>query len=188
MNILEELLKLKLRNDNIEFNILLDEFIILMKHTNTNNITKSECLTYNDFFLNYEELVDIIITYKNNYKDETQINELIGELNKFLDFDISNINNINELKIFFDIIYKRIELLNEHISKWSNYFIKLKKALSNIKVADAKINNEDVQFIYDAKTDESQKYIDDLIYVYNNYTNKEYIEYKQILMNDIKID
>ena len=60
--------------------------------------------------------------------------------------------------------------------------------MSKMRISDAKIAEEEMQNLYDAKTPDSQIVIDALYDKYETLGQEAYIQYKQELTYNIKID
>lgn len=173
---------------SLTFEVFLNNFIALMNTANTRVFTKFECPTNNDLFVKYDEFTDIMIGYKSTYKDEGKINEVVGILNSYLAIDITNMSYEIELTPFYIESVAKLQLIYEHIDSWILYFARLKKLMSKVRIADAKVAEEPMQNLYNAKPIESRIIIDTLYNKYNIYGQEAYTEYKQELMFDIKID
>ena len=173
---------------SLTFEAFLDNFIGLMNTPNTRIFTRFECPTNNDFFLNYEEFTDIMIGYKTTYKDEEQINTVVGLLNEFIDINITGMSSQLELTPYYNNTISKINLIYTHIDSWIAYFARLKKLMSKMRISDAKIAEEEMQNLYDAKTPDSQIVIDALYDKYETLGQEAYIQYKQELTYNIKID
>ena len=74
------------------------------------------------------------------------------------------------------------------IDNWNEYFKKLKKLMAKMKISDAMVDEEDCVNLYDSKPLLSRNDIDAMYDVYINNNKEVYIEYKQELLYEIKID
>lgn len=173
---------------SLTFEALFEPFKSLMNAPNDRTFTKFECPNNNSFFVKYDVFTDIMIGYKNTYKDINKIDEIIGVLNDFLDINISEYTTKYELEPYYILTQEKLALIYNTIDGWTAYFERLKKLMSRIRIADSKVEGENYQNMYNAKPAESQIIIDEL---YNTYTvggKESYAEYKQELMFEIKID
>ena len=180
-------LNLVLEKD-LELESFLDSFISSLNTANPKTITRFECPTNNDFFLKYDEFTDIMIGYKDTYKDNTDINTAIGLLNEFLLIDLSTMFSKNILESYYNNYISKINLIYSTIDAWVAYFDRLKKLMSKIKIADAFVAEEECQNMYNAKPLESQTDIDELVNIYDTTGQDEYVQRKQELLFQIKID
>lgn len=172
---------------NLEMETLLNSFISSLNSANPKIYTKYECPTNNDFFLKYDEFTDIMIGYKNCYKDENAINSKIGELNTFLELPSNTYKTKIEIQSFFNIYTTKINFIYLMIDDWVIYFDRLKKLMSKIRISDSKVQGEEYQNMYDAKPTESQTIIDSIYSVYENSGQEQYAIHKQDLLYEIKI-
>lgn len=173
---------------SLEFEALFAPFKALMNTANDRTLTKFECPTNNSFFAKYDIFTDIMIGYKNTYKIQDKMNDIIGLLNDFLKIDISNYSTKYELEPYFTETQSKISLIYSTIDDWTAYFERLKKLMSKMRIADAQVEEENCQNMYDAKPIESQEIIDTMFNTYVDFGREAYTEYKQELMFEIKID
>ena len=166
----------------------LNTFITSLNSANPKQITRFECPTNNDFFSNYDVFTDIMIGYKSSYKDETDINTKIGLLNEFLLVEIDLLITKNNFNNYYIEYNNALNLIYSTIDEWVAYFERLKKLMSKMRIADAYVEEEECQNLYDAKQIESQEDIDFMYNVYLENNKEVYIEYKQERLFEIKID
>ena len=173
---------------SLGFESLLNSFKSLLNIANERQLTRFECPTNNSFFAKYDIFSDIMISYKNTYKIEDKMNDIVGLLNSFLIIDISEYSTKYELEPYYINAQEKITLIYNTIDDWTAYFERLKKLMSKMRISDAKVEEENCQNLYDAKPLASQQVIDAMYNTYVVSGREGYTEYKQELMFNIKID
>lgn len=173
---------------SLEFESMLNSFKSLLNTTNDRQLTRFECPTNNSFFAKYDIFSDIMIGYKNTYKIEDKMNDIIGLLNGMLSIDISGYSTKFELEPYYMNVQDKIALIYNTIDDWTAYFERLKKLMSKMRISDAMVEEENCQNLYDAKPLASQQVIDAMYNTYVVLGREGYTDYKQELMFDIKID
>lgn len=172
---------------DVELETIFNNFINSLNSENPKILTRFDFPTNNDFFNKYDDFTDVMIGYKNCYKNEEYINDVVGELNIFLRINTDNLINKNNFSDYFNDYNTKISLIYSETDKWIEYFKRLKKLMSKIKISDALVNDEECQNLYDSKSEDSQNDIDVIYDVFLNNNLEVYSMYKQERLYEIKI-
>lgn len=172
---------------DIELETIFNNFINSLNSENPKILTRFDFPTNNDFFNKYDDFTDVMIGYKNCYKNEEYINEVVGGLNIFLRINIDNLITKNNFSDYLNDYNAKISLIYSETDKWIEYFKRLKKLMSNIKISDAFVNDEECQNLYESKSEDAQNDIDVIYDVFLNNNLEVYSLYKQERLYEIKI-
>lgn len=168
------------------FLTICDNLITKLSSANTYTFTNFDFPIKNDWFNKFDEFLDILIQQKQSYKDENEMSTLTLDITNILSQDPHNMSStqLNTYSTDLDSIITNISGAHE---EWEAYFKRVKRVITNISVSDFKIESQDWENFYNAKSTEDKSVIDNL---YNEFTvngYEQYSLYKQTLLYDIKI-
>ncbi len=172
---------------DIELENIFNNFLNSFNSENPKQLIKFDFPINNDFFKKYDDFTDVMIGYKSCYKIETDINDKVGYLNNFLIIDIDSFIIKDEYISYYNNYIEVINLIYETVDEWVEYFKRLKKLMSKIRIADALVEEEECQNLYDSKPQTSREEIDNMYNIYLENNREMYIENKQTLLFNIKI-
>lgn len=172
---------------DVELESIFNNFLNSLNSENPKQLIKFDFPVNNDFFKKYDDFTDVMIGYKSCYKIETDINDKVGHLNNFLMIDIDSFVTKSEYINYYNNYIEKITLIYETVDSWVEYFKRLKKLMSKIRIADALVEEEECQNLYDSKPQTSREEIDNMYNIYLENNREMYIENKQNLLFNIKI-
>lgn len=173
---------------DVELENIFNNFISSLNTANPKMLTRNDFPTNNEFFKKYDDFTDLFIGYKSCYKDETAVNGFVGEINEFLGIDIDDLITKGDFLDYYNNYISKIDIIMSEIDNWNEYFKRLKKLMAKMKISDAMVDEEDCVNLYDSKPLLSRNDIDSMYDVYINNNKEVYIEHKQELLYEIKID
>ena len=173
---------------DIELETIFNNFIISLNTENPKMLTRFDFPTNNEFFKKYDDFTDVFIGYKSCYKNETDVNGFVGEINEFLSIDIDSLITKDDFLDYYNNYISKISIITTQADNWSEYFKRLKKLMSKMKISDAMVDEEDCVNLYDSKPLLSRNDIDTMYDVYINNNREVYVDHKQELLYEIKID